>query len=362
LKDIQESIGSSILTVLFFSLLVSSFMYIKSEDISLIVFGGNSYSDLLRWASLEIFSAPILGVMLFIQRAKREVIKFVQMSVAVAVLKFLLILYFFYYLKEGEVGIVKGGSIAYLIVVIFFIRKYIVLIHKFSVKKVKKMLRFGAPLGVSEILISIGKSSDKWIISYFLGLGLVGIYDVATKIANVVSLIVSSIQKSWIGNAYEYKKEESYKSSVETVGISYVNFVGALSIAVVVLLYLFQGYILSEEYEDVLTLVGVMSISILVYSVYNIIATTLLLAEKTLIVAKYAIVSTISSAALNFLLVPIIGVIGATLALLIPNLIIFFWSYTYSKLHFSVDYNAIMFRMFLYAIIIITLMILNIVF
>ncbi|MDK8210357.1 oligosaccharide flippase family protein, partial [Bacillus subtilis] len=94
------------------------------------------------------------------------------------------------------------------------IRKYIS-ISKANLNVVKKMLIYSIPLIPNALMWWIMSLSDRYIISFFLGLGANGLYAVASKIPSLLNIINSIFFQAWQMSAIE-ESESKNKSEFYT--------------------------------------------------------------------------------------------------------------------------------------------------
>lgn len=104
-------------------------------------------------------------------------------------------------IKLGFKGLFISLDLAYFssaLYLFFFCAQYKkISIEAFDIQIIKKMLKYSWPMVPNSLSIWIVNSCDKFIIRYFLGLEMNGIFAVAQKIPNVFSIAYSTFNMAW---------------------------------------------------------------------------------------------------------------------------------------------------------------------
>jgi O-antigen/teichoic acid export membrane protein len=183
----------------------------------------------------------------------------------------------------------------------------------FNLKKCKQMLSFSLPLVPSSIAVFLSFYIDRICIKHYMTLTDVGIYGIGFRFASIISLLVIGVRGSLTPLIYQSYKDPETPEKIAKLFRFFL--LCALP------LYVFLS-ICSREILYFLTVpafyagwsvMPLLGLSILLSEIY-IFAPGLGIAKKTRKIALLNIVASILNAALNVMLIPFVGIIGAALA------------------------------------------------
>lgn len=187
----------------------------------------------------------------------------------------------------------------------------------------RQMLAFSIPLIPTTIMWWITNVSDRFLVQGYLGDAANGLYAISYKIPTILTTIFAMFNQAWNMSAiteYDSKQKEKFYSNVfsSNQSIIYVLAGGILLVLIpLTKILVADAYFLSYQYTPVLILATVFTcFTSFLGSIY---AAT----KKT----KHSFVTSFLGASinivLNIVLIPIIGINGASLATLASYLIVF---------------------------------------
>lgn len=201
---------------------------------------------------------------------------------------------------------------------------YIVSWKKIQVQKVKEMITYALPMIPNSISWWISNSSDKFILVFFWGTAVNGIYSVAYKIPSILSIFLSIFIGAWQISAVEQfgtKESQKFYSNVYEMYETLLVVGSSMLIAVTKIL---AHFLYSEDfyqawlYTPVLILASVFnSLAAFYGSIYTSSKNTGMLFYSTMIGAVGNIV-------LNLMLIPKWGAMGAAIATMISYFVVWF--------------------------------------
>lgn len=246
-------------------------------------------------------------------------------TITVVTLNILFLLIFKWGLTGYLIAIASGHFIT---ILYYFIRtkiwRYFIWINRIDKKLLSEMLQYSLPMLPNSLSWWINDSSDKYIVQYFCGLSVNGIYAIAYKIPTLMTTISNLFISAWQISAFEdFGSDESIKF-FNKIANDYIKLNLIVSSGLVFLtrplaLILFASDFYSAwKYTPILVLAFVFStLSSFWGTVYTAAKKTKMLFYSTLIGAGVNIV-------LDLLMTPWIGAYGAALATLLSYLTIFF--------------------------------------
>ena len=194
-------------------------------------------------------------------------------------------------------------------------------IHLFDFKLLKKMLIIAIPLLPNFLIYWVFNSCDKIMITNIIGISFEGIYSVGSKLGHASQLIYTAFAGGWQYFAFSTMKEENQVKSnsmiFEYLGIiSFVatGFVCAWSHAIFTVLFkadYLSGYIVAPY----------LFLAPLLQMLFQVAANQFLVVKKTWPNLFILSIGAMLNIVINFRLIPILGIEGASIATLVGYLV-----------------------------------------
>jgi O-antigen/teichoic acid export membrane protein len=193
---------------------------------------------------------------------------------------------------------------------------------RFSRDRLKEMLIFSAPFVPSGIAVFISTYVDRMMINHFLSVGDVGLYGIGYRLANVVVLVMVGIRTALTPLVYAHYQEADTPRQLERIFRFFVAAAlfgfAAITLFAIDILVLLTHPAFYGGAEVVIYLVP----AILLAQMY-IFAPGISIARKTHLILWVNVLGAIVNTALNWLLIPLMGLIGAALATMLGYLCVF---------------------------------------
>jgi O-antigen/teichoic acid export membrane protein len=288
------------------------------------------------------FDVPFILLKLH-HRAKRQ-------SLYQSINVLLTIAFTFFFLeikKEGFTGIFKAQLIAngltLLMVLPLVIKSSVIHFHG---PFLKKMIQYGYPLALSNILTIVLTLSDRYIIEHFYSLTDVGSFSMAFKISNLLQfLAVSSFITSF---TYNYYKTMNNEDGAKFHQKSFYYFVFLMCfIGLAVVLYSKEAIqLLGRNNTDLYSAIPVIPVLILglIFSgMRQVFVLPVTKAKKTHFISIVMISAGVLNIVLNFIFVPYFGQLGAAITTGISQLgaAISFYVYIRNRENIHYDFSKI---------------------
>jgi len=182
---------------------------------------------------------------------------------------------------------------------------------------IKKYIRFSAPLSISTVSQWLLSGFTQLVISTQIGSYANGLFAIANKFSSILLLIVGIFQFAWNETAYILSnydnKTEYYKRSVTE--ILKITILG--SGLFLMLIKLVFPYVIGNQYQEALKLIPIVMVGTTANLYSGFLGTIFLANKNTNTLFQTTIFSSIANIIGIFILVPKLGVIGATLSLCI---------------------------------------------
>ncbi|WP_186667710.1 lipopolysaccharide biosynthesis protein [Sporosarcina sp. BP05] len=193
---------------------------------------------------------------------------------------------------------------------------------KINLRLMTEMMRYSIPLIPNSLMWWIMVFSDRYIITYFLGLSANGLYAVANKIPSILSIINSIFFQAWQMSAIEEKDSED-KSEFFSNVFNLFSVVLLISSSLILLhLKIIIDILVSDIYFDVWKYVPFLLLGVIFSSFSAFLGTNYIATKKTSGVLKTTILGAIINISINIILIPLIGINGATIGTMISFFIV----------------------------------------
>ncbi|MBQ8433056.1 MAG: polysaccharide biosynthesis C-terminal domain-containing protein [Clostridia bacterium] len=191
--------------------------------------------------------------------------------------------------------------------------------HVSMVKKrlVKELLFFSLPMVPTTVCWLITDLSDRYMVTYFCGSDINGIYSAAYKIPTLVILVSNIFMQAWQFSAVaESSDEESCKQFYSRVFQGYLSLILIGSAGLILLSEFLAGLLLHSNYHGAWEYMPTLLCAAALESIVSFLATVYMVKKKSMHSFLTAIAGAVLNVVLNLLLIPRMGALGAAIATL----------------------------------------------
>ena len=298
--------------------------FFNAQNISSLIYGSPVYYriviicslSLLPYGIFEGLRASFSGLRVF---KLTSIIIFSQFFIF-TVLGIILVIFY----SKAE-PIILSYLISLIIVIIIFsliFQKYLKKLNSQSLEIKEnnfygKIFKFSIFFVINPIIFTLFRYTDKWMLSLLTDLSSVGIYSVASNVGGIIfmfGMVAGSVLTPNLSNIWE-RGEKDKVMYMLNFAIK-INTLFLLSGAVV--LFLFKKQIISilygSKYIKCLPIIGILLIFWLFNSIFWTLGPYAQLIEKTYIPVICCSIGLVSNIFLNYVLIPMYGLIGAAVA------------------------------------------------
>jgi O-antigen/teichoic acid export membrane protein len=243
-------------------------------------------------------------------------------------------------LEEGARGLLVGSyAVGAAFVLGLVALQWRRLSLRFDRGLMRRLFRFGAPTMPAEVSLYLLNFVDRLIIVRSLGLAEAGLYSLAVKFAQAVNVLVRGFQLAWPPLAYSIRDDDEARRAYATI----VTLFAAGCAWVVAGMWLFSRWIVralaAPKFFDAYEAIGLISTAVTLYALYLVLVVILGRTGRTEFNFPAAIGALVANVALNLLLVPSLGIVGAGLALVASYLVVLALMYVFTQRLFPVPYE-----------------------
>ncbi len=241
---------------------------------------------------------------------------------------------------EGARGLLLGSygaGAAFVLGLIVVQRRRLSL--RFDGGLMRRLLRFGLPTMPAEASLYLLNFVDRVIILRSLGAAEAGLYSLAVKFAQAVNVLVRGFQLAWPPLAYSIREDGEARRVYATVVTLFV----AGCAFVVTGMWLLSRWIVralaAPEFFGSYKAIGLISTAVTLYALYMVLVVILGRTGRTEFNLPATLAALAANVALNLILVPPLGIVGAGLALVASYLVVLALMYGFTQRLFPVPYQ-----------------------
>lgn len=184
-------------------------------------------------------------------------------------------------------------------------------------RMMRDLLVFSLPMVPTTVCWLITDLSDRYMVSYFCGGAVNGIYSAAYKIPTVVTLMSGVFMQAWQFSAVaESSDEEGCRAFYSEVFRGFLSVTAIGSVWLVVLAKPLSNILLNRAYFDAWRYMPTLLCAAAVEAIVAFLATVYMVKKKSMHSFLTAMIGTLLNLLLNFYLIPEWGALGAAVATL----------------------------------------------
>ncbi len=203
------------------------------------------------------------------------------------------------------------------------------------------VLKFGLPLMPHTIALTVIATSDKLLLSNFLGMQEVGIFTVSASISSILLVVTMALDQTLKPVLYNFFNNQTKEGKSAYVAGFYVYFL-IISLCGVILYLLAPWAVESfvgEEFKASEKYIGIMLIAQVGYAMYRYVVQAIFFSKKTYLVSIASISSAILGLFLQYFLIGQYGIYGAALGTVGMFLLSFVFAFYFSNNLYPMPWN-----------------------
>lgn len=195
-------------------------------------------------------------------------------------------------------------------------------VYKIKINTLKSIIYFCIPLIPNSLMWWIMGLSDRYIVSFYLGLSANGLYAIATKIPSILNIIHTIFFQAWQLSAIEESNSDQKSVFYSTVfNVFSIMMLSTVSLILVNLKFIIS-LLLNKDYFVTWQYVPMLLIGVVFSSFSGFLGMNYIASKETKGLFKTSAYGAILNFVLNLILIPIIGINGATFSTMLSFLVI----------------------------------------
>ncbi|MCU7489865.1 MAG: oligosaccharide flippase family protein [Bacteroidota bacterium] len=336
----RKKIFTSCFSLIFLiSLVITVLATLLNRNVSFLLLGSWEYGKLVLLTAWMLFIDTIFLTVLHLLKTKEESRQVIYYTSLSALFNLILNFFFVFYLRRGVEGIFLAQLFSGGVIVVIMAG---VLKENFSLKKdnavIRNILIFSFPLLIAGILSTFVDVADRFILDHFLDKKLVGIYSFSYRIAMVMNIFVISFRTAWTPYSLRLlRQEKNYSilfghSLTRLLAISLLIFLGvSLFIKDLFSFHLGGTTLFNPEYTPGIIIIPLVLMGYLFSGLVSFYSVYPYQSGKSYHFLISDLAAFIVNVALNFILIPKYGIMGAALATMISFFAGFIYLFVISR-------------------------------
>ncbi len=339
-EELRRTFSSALIVTGAASLVLFAGVWAWADQIAWFLFGLEGYRRLVQMSAAILFLDTLSGVPLNALRALERSgtyagIKFAQFTLTLA-LNIVLIVYVGRGLGGAFESNILSSAFA-LVCCIPVILRY--LRPSLSSESLKRMLAFGLPYIPTVLAGMVTEVSDRWFVRRFSGAAEAGVYTIVYKFGMVMSLAASAFRSAWLPFLVNLSRKEDGRPLCARTMTYFLMAGVALCLAVTLFLDEIVIYLASPAYLRGKWVVPVVLAAYLFGGVYINLMAGVYVKERTRILPVIVGAGAVVNIALNIVLIPFIGMMGAAWSTLAAYVVMAGLLYVWERGFYPVSYE-----------------------
>jgi len=243
-------------------------------------------------------------------------------------------------LDAGPLGVIVGSFTGTLLVyaaLVGYRREQLGL--QFDRRLLREMNRFGLPLVPSAVFLWVTNFSDRFFLLELADQGEVGLYSVGVRIASAIALLLTAFRMAWPAFAYSIDDDREARGTYAFV-LTYLVLVTSWVAATLALVspWLVE-WMAAPQFARSADVVGPLAFSVVAYAGYVVVVIGVGRARRTQFNWVVTGAAAVVNVALNLLLIPPYGMMGAAVATIAAYVTMFAGMTWWAQRIFPVPYQ-----------------------
>lgn len=356
--------STSLISLIFTSLLFICFMFSFSENISALI-GYPTNQEYVKWFALIIGLDAISSISFAKLRAQNKATRFALIRLVNIFINIGLNLFFIIYcpyviendlqslnfvnsVYSQSVGvgyIFIANLIASVVTIFMLLPEMINSVWIFDKKLWKKMMIYASPLLLAGLAGMTNETIDRILLKYLLPENInsareIGLYGAFYKLSVIMILFIQTFRFAAEPFFFSQERQVNAKKIYADV-MKFFVIVLAFIFLLVTTFYNFFINFLGSDYHDErgFLVVSILLLANLFLGIYYNLSIWYKLTEKTIYGAGLAVFGATITVILNFILIPYIGFVGSAVATLICYFSMMIASFILARKHYPIPYN-----------------------
>lgn len=337
-KERGKLVFSILSTILLIAIFLTLTGIIFSESISSLMFSSTIYKNAIIVALLQIPFSVVNAINMIVLRFEKENKKFfisvISRSISLVLLVFILI---DKYKIEGLFYAQLISVIISSIISFVFICKHITFL--FSKELITKSFKYAIPQVPARIGSTANAYANRFLINSFLSIFYLGIFSMALRIGSIILLVHGVFMMAWNQFMFKIIEDPNHKKIFSSIFSMAIPLLFLMVSLVTLFSYELIYYVLSPQYIEAYKYTGFIALAYSLLILKEIVDIGPKYKEKTYFLSINFFISVAVNLITLFILVPLIGLLGAVISLALTNLSLLIASWYNSNRLYPINFS-----------------------
>lgn len=315
-----ESYQKKVTSTAFFTLVVSGLVVaalvaVLRKTLANLVMGDSNYTNLVLISSVTLYFTALNAVTGLPTRMRNQRIRYLLVNIGSSIISYSIAIPMLF---MGWYETAMPLAMMFTMIITFI--TFMIMNHKdfslsvFDGDMLLKLLKLSLPSMPSFVFYWILSSAQRIFVTNMLGMEATGVYSVGAKISAVSQLVYSAFAMGWQYFVFSTMKDKDRREVISKV-FDYLVGISFFSVCVMVLSsHPIFKLLFEPEYLEGAWIMPVLFLCPLIQMLYQSITSEYTIIKKTYVGPICLAVGTLICVALDFLLIPVIGISGAAIA------------------------------------------------
>ncbi len=319
-KEEKKIIGQTILYTLFGIVI---FVPLAILILNLI----NYTSSLILAFIMFVISNIFIGLSNALARGLSKIKLYSLSNFILGIVTIILNIFFIVALKAGAEGLLWANTIANIAtaIVIFVMLRLWNYFGKYDKPLMKEMIKYSVPLVPNSISWSIINMSDRIILTQLISSAANGIYAMASKFPNIISVVYGYFYTAWKESAARITKEENKNKYYNSIYHDTKRLLFAVTICLIAVMPFAFPILINKAYDEAYIYIPLIMIATYYSNLSSYFGGIFSAFKDTKIMGTTTLVAATINLVIDLLLVKLIGIYAACISTLIADLIVYFY-------------------------------------
>lgn len=271
---------------------------------------------------------------------------------------------FLLYFKIGVFGYLSSFILSQLLVSLLYVIKGHILKELISIRTIdfvlaKKMLKYSIPMIPNSLSWWISDSSDKYLVTFFKGVSVTGLYSVAYKIPTILTILTSIFMSAWQISSVENFGTEENRKFFSDIYVKYASCTIILCTGLITFAKIISQFLFSNNFFDAWIYTPVLLLGFVFNSMSAFFGTVYTAAKKTQMLFYSTLIGAFVNIFLNIILIQKYSALGAAIATMLSYFFVwmirFFNSHKIMKLDIDIKGNIVSYALLLIQVVLVCL-------
>lgn len=203
----------------------------------------------------------------------------------------------------------------------------------------REMLKYSVPMIPNLLAWTVIATSDRLVLTIFLGASATGIFSVAHKFPSLFSTIYNIFNVSWTESVTLHLKEKDGEEFVTNIINSMFSLFSSCAIGIVAVMPFVFPILINTNYQEAYQQIPILILGTMFNVIVGLLSVIYIALKKTSQIAKSSVAAAILNVAVNIMLVKFIGIYAASISTVVAYAVLAIYRYIDLKKYANISFQ-----------------------